>query len=172
MDGFFLVLILPLSLVDELGMGHVWFCRLLCPAGTLEAGLFNLVLKPELRTLISELFLSKLALLLAVLFLCWLSFRFFCLCLCPLGAFYGFFNRISLFRLKWEARDCLDCRVCEKICPQGLKLPEELNSAECIRCLNCLKVCPISGIQLICTFPSTTRFDSSQDSDKPNTVSS
>ena len=155
-----LVLFLPLVLVDNLGQGEVWFCRLLCPAGTLEAGVFNLLLRPELRSLVSLLFYWKLLLLFLLLGLSVVFFRFFCAVFCPLGAIYGFFNRLGLIKLRWETSSCLQCRLCEKVCPLGLKLPEELNSMECIRCLQCLKICPTKGIQIISSGQGSFKIDS------------
>lgn len=166
---FLLVLLLPWLLVDSLGQGKVWFCRLLCPAGTLEAGVFNLALRPELRSLVGQLFYWKLALLLVLIVLSVLFFRFFCVVLCPLGALYGFFNRRGLVRLSWETSACLQCRACENVCPLGLRLPEELNSMECIRCLQCLKVCPINGIQLIPSGSNSSEIDSPPNFTKPKT---
>ncbi len=143
-----LVILLPLLLVDTLGYGKVWFCRLLCPAGTLEAGVFNLALRPELRALVRGLFFLKLGLLGLILFLCLVYFRFFCAVLCPLGAIYGLFNRLGFLKLLWQDDGCLRCGVCEKVCPMGLSIPQELNSPECIRCLHCLSACPNRVIRL------------------------
>lgn len=145
---FSLVFFLPLALTDITGSGKTWFCRLLCPAGTLEAGIFNLLLRPELKSLVGLLFYFKVFILALIIFLCLIYFRFFCVVLCPLGAFYGLWQRISLIKLHWEAQNCFDCRMCEEVCPVGLKIPEELNSAECIRCLQCLKACPSGGLRL------------------------
>ncbi len=143
----FMVILLPLLLVDALGYGKVWFCRLLCPAGTLEAGVFNLFLRPELRSLVAGLFYFKLALLFLILLLCLVYLRFFCVVLCPLGALYGLFNRWGLFRLSLRDEECLRCGLCEKVCPMELRIPQEMNGTECIRCLHCLDVCPSKGIR-------------------------
>ncbi|MBP8815672.1 MAG: 4Fe-4S binding protein, partial [Desulfobulbus sp.] len=62
-----LVIVLPLTLVDSFGLGRPWFCKAVCPAGTLEAGIPMLLLMPELRTLTGWLFAGKLAVLTAVL---------------------------------------------------------------------------------------------------------
>ncbi|WP_457755930.1 4Fe-4S binding protein [Thermodesulfatator indicus] len=156
----FFVILLPALLVSKTGYGKVWFCRLICPAGTFEAGLLNLALRPELAALVKSLFYWKVALLLTILTLCVFYFRFFCKVLCPLGLIYGLFNKVGFFKLKWHEKACLDCDICEKVCPMGLKIPEELNSVECIRCLNCLKGCPAKVIELEFSSILTERFDS------------
>jgi len=45
----FMVILLPLFAVDEYGLGLPWFCKYLCPAGTLEAGIPMLIIQPGLR---------------------------------------------------------------------------------------------------------------------------
>ena len=145
---FLVVLVLPWLISDATGYGKAWFCRLLCPAGTLEAGIFNLLWRPELRPLVGVLFYFKLGLLFFILGASMVYLRFFCVVLCPLGALYGLLQRVGVLRLEFHAEECLDCRACERVCPMGLRIPEELDSAECIRCLNCLKVCPSRGIRL------------------------
>ncbi|HFC97360.1 MAG TPA: 4Fe-4S binding protein [Thermosulfurimonas dismutans] len=148
--GFLLVLVLflPLALRGPTGYGEVWFCRIFCPAGTLEAALPNLLTEPGLRALVGLLFYWKLTVLVLVLLGVILYHRLFCKLFCPLGLIYGFFNRIGLFRLRWEERKCVLCGLCEEVCPMELKIPRELNSVECIRCLNCLNTCPARAISL------------------------
>ena len=148
----FLVLWLPLVLQGEAGYGEVWFCRLFCPAGTLEAGFLNLLIEPQLRTLIGLVFYWK-TFVLGIIFLGSIAyFRFFCKLFCPLGLIYGFFNKVGLFRLRWQEERCIRCGICEKLCPMELKIPKELNSKECIRCLNCLNSCPTRSIVLNTSF--------------------
>ncbi len=153
------VILLPAIMVTQTGYGKPWFCNLICPAGTLEAGLINLSLRDSLRALVGFLFYWKVMLLLAIMVLCVFYFRFFCAVLCPLGALYGLFNRLSLIKLTWRKEDCLDCHLCEKICPLNLKVPEELNGPECIRCLNCLNICPTRVIQLELSLEMAEKFD-------------
>ena len=144
----FLVFLGPLWWIGEIGYGEVWFCKIFCPAGTLEAGLFNLLLDPSLRGLIGVVFYWKLGLLVLILGGAVLYFRFFCKLFCPLGWLYGLFNRIGLFRLRWQESRCIQCGLCERLCPMELKIPKELNSGECIRCLTCLNACPTRSIAL------------------------
>ena len=55
-----MVVILPLFAVDDFGLGSPWFCKYLCPAGTLEAGLPMVWLQPSLRESLGWLFVNKL----------------------------------------------------------------------------------------------------------------
>lgn len=144
----FFVLIFPIAFIGDFGYGTLWYCKYFCPAGTLEAGIINLPLRPELKELVGKLFLIKVFILVIVFVLCIIELRFFCKNLCPLGLMYGLFNRFSIFQLSWSEKTCSACSLCEKVCPMDLAIPKGLNSAECIRCLNCLKVCPTKAINL------------------------
>jgi len=133
------IFILPFFIVDNFGYGMTWFCKYVCPAGTLEAGIPLLLLKPELQGLISILFYNKLSIL--ALFLVWmvLSRRPFCRVLCPLGAIYSLFNRYSVFRMTHDPDKCTLCHACYHDCPMGVKFYEDPNNYDCIRCLKCLQ---------------------------------
>jgi ferredoxin len=140
------VIILPLVIVDEFGIGSTWFCKYICPAGTLEAGIPLMFLRPELQDLIGGLFFNKLTIL--ILLLIWMVFtsRPFCRTLCPLGAIYSLFNKVSLFTMRWDKEACTHCRACETVCPMGVKFYETPNSLECIRCLKCYQACKFDAI--------------------------
>jgi len=133
------VVILPLAVADEFGYGMTWFCKYVCPAGTLEAGLPMMLLKPELQEVIGWLFYSKVIILIG--FLVWMvvSRRPFCRVACPLGAIYSFFNRYSVFRLTYDPERCTHCQSCYHGCPMGVKFYEGSNQKDCIRCLKCLQ---------------------------------
>jgi len=137
-----LVILLPLLLVDSLGLGSPWFCKLICPAGTLEAGVVLALINPGLRSQLGFLFAWKVSLL--VLFLVWmaLSQRPFCRTICPLGTILGFFNRISAFEIKVDLDNCLVCNACQRACPVDIKIYENPASSQCIRCLQCQEICP------------------------------
>jgi polyferredoxin len=134
----FLVFLLPLMVIDEFGYGITWFCKFVCPAGTLEAGIPMMLLKPGLRGLIGMLFYNKLAIL--AIFLVWMvvSTRPFCRVVCPLGAIYSLFNRYSLFQMTHEPDKCTKCGACHENCPMGVKFYETPNHSNCIRCLRCM----------------------------------
>ena len=149
------VIILPFLLVDEFGYGNTWFCSYVCPAGTLEAGIPMMLLKPELQGLVGLLFYNKLAILILFLFWMVVSRRPFCRVACPLGAIYSLFNKISAFRMVHHPEKCTRCQACFNGCPMGIKFYESANQTDCIRCLKCMREscrydaisCEIAGMQ-------------------------
>lgn len=141
-----MVVALPLLIVDEFGYGETWFCKWICPSGTLEAGLPLMLIKPDLRPLIGFMYLWKVGLL--VLFVAWfvVTIRPFCRTVCPLGAFWGLFNKVSLFRMNVDDEKCTLCDKCHKDCPVDIKIYERANSPDCIRCLRCVSSCKFGAI--------------------------
>lgn len=150
----FFVILLPIFIRDEFGFGKTWFCKYICPAGTLGAGIPLLIKNESLRQAVGVLFGWKAAVLMAVIVLSMIIYRPFCKYLCPLGAFYSFFNKFSFYRLTVEKEQCIDCRLCEKTCKMGVEVTKNINSPECIRCGACMEVCPKKCIQRerICNF--------------------
>ena len=145
----FFVVLLPLLLVDEFGTGQPWFCKFICPAGTLEAGIPMLLLQPNLRNTLGLLFLSKLVIM--VVFIIWsvLASRPFCRTTCPLGAFYALFKKVRLVKLRLDQAKCTNCKACHHVCPMGVKFNESPDDAECITCLACMnRACQFDAISL------------------------
>lgn len=141
------VFILPAFWLDDFDMGAPSFCKYICPAGTLEGGLPLIYLKPSLRSQLGWLFTWKAALLVAIILLAVFFKRPFCRWLCPLGAFYGPFNKISIKQISLDKNTCVNCGKCSKVCPMSLKVTEEINSCDCIRCFDCKKACPVKAIE-------------------------
>ncbi len=135
----FFVILLPLMVIDEFGYGITWFCKYVCPAGTLEAGIPMLILQPQLRELAGWLYVNKIIVL--VLFLAIVVFirRPFCRIVCPLGAIYSLFNKVSIFRMVHHPDKCVLCKECYMGCPMGVKFYEGANQPDCIRCLKCMQ---------------------------------
>ena len=140
------VLILPALLRDAYGIGAPYFCKYVCPAGTLEGGIPLLIADPSLRAAAGFLFSWKMAILVAVVVLSVLIYRPFCKYLCPLGAFYGLLNRFSIYHMEVDADKCIGCGKCERVCKMGVCPTKNSNSAECIRCGACTQACPVSAI--------------------------
>lgn len=140
------VLLLPAVLTDAFGIGAPYFCKYVCPAGTLEGGAPLLLGNETLRAAVGFLFSWKMGLLLLTLAGSVLLYRPFCKYLCPLGAIYGLLNRFSAYRMGVEQSACVHCRKCEKACKMGVDVTGDINSAECIRCGACKAVCPTGAI--------------------------
>lgn len=151
---FLFVLILPIVVRDEFGLGKTWFCKYVCPAGTFGAGLPLITLNAPLRNSIGGLFGWKLSILILIIVLSLIIYRPFCKYLCPLGAFYSFFNKFSLYRLEVDKSQCVNCKACERTCKMGVEVTKDINSPECIRCGNCMDACPKSCIHRAKVFPS------------------
>jgi len=135
------VFILPAVVLNAAGFGDTWFCKWICPAGTLEAGLPLVAANADIRSMVGLLFVWKVALLVAFVLWMIVSLRPFCRTICPLGAILGLFNKVSVLRLTVDRHRCLSCGSCSRACPVDLDVPEHPNSPECIRCLKCVKAC-------------------------------
>ncbi len=140
------VIILPMVVLDIVGQGSPWFCKYICPSGTLFAGIPLVSSNPFLRSALGWLFNWKITILVVLILLSIIVFRPFCKYLCPLGAVYGLFNPIALYRFKIDKDKCTDCGACQKVCPLDISVQKTPNSPECIRCGKCKTACPHNAI--------------------------
>nr|WP_308593012.1 4Fe-4S binding protein [uncultured Criibacterium sp.] len=160
------VILMPLLFVNEFGFSSPYFCKLICPSGTFFASFPLLLVKTSLRDAIGLLFFNKLTLLLVFVFLSIKYYRPFCKYICPLGALYGLFNRVSFFRFEVDDKKCTLCKQCERACPMEIKTYQTPNSADCIRCMKCINACKFDA--LISTYPLKDMFKNSSKSEKLN----
>lgn len=142
-----LVFLLPFFWRSELGVGEPFFCKYLCPVGTLEGGVPLVLLQEQLKSAAGFLFRWKFALMALVLLSSVYIHRPFCKYLCPLGAFYALFQKVSVLRLKLDEEKCVSCGKCEKTCPMDVAVTRDPNSAECIRCGACVRACPAGALR-------------------------
>ena len=138
--------ILILLVVLALILAEPTFCKYLCPAGLLEAGLPLTSLNPSFAALRGPLFYEKLVVLVLIVLLTLTIYRPFCKYLCPLGAFYGLFNGVGFYRMAIEESKCVRCGKCAAACPMDVDVVKHPNSPECIRCGRCLDACPTKAI--------------------------
>lgn len=151
-----LVILLPLFAVDATGLGQTWFCKYVCPAGTLEAGIPTVLASESLRSAVGFLYAWKIAILCAVVILSLLISRPFCRYLCPLGAIYGLFNRFALYRYEVDTDLCTGCGACRGACKLDIKVWENPNSIDCVRCGECRDACPTGAIRAVRHFKKKT----------------
>jgi len=134
---------LPLLYAPQLPLPA--FCKYICPAGTLEGavGLLSHPGNASLFGMLGSLFTWKFVLLVGIVTACIFIYRAFCRFLCPLGAIYGLFSRLSLLGIEVEASACTRCGHCVAACPVDIK---EVGDHECIHCGRCKGACPTQAI--------------------------
>ena len=135
------VILLPMFLTNQFGLGAPYFCKLICPAGTLGGALPLLATNEGLRSTIGFLFFWKLSILIVIVALSIFTYRPFCKYICPLGAFYSFFNKIGFYKMEFVQDKCVNCGLCEKSCKMDINVRANPNSLECIRCGACTAAC-------------------------------
>ncbi len=158
------VVIGPLLFTNYLGIGAPYFCKLICPAGTLEGGIPLVLANENLQKAVGWLFTWKTAVLITVLVSSSLIYRPFCKYLCPLGAIYALLNRFSFYQLQIDPDKCTHCGACERVCKMNVRISEHKDTAECIRCGACKEACPHHAIH--------TTFSGGKKSCKKETYSS
>ncbi len=73
--------------------------------------------------------------------------RFFCRFLCPTGALFGLFAKVSIFRIGVSSESgCTKCRRCDAACEGACDPGEVFKAPECVLCMNCFHDCPESVI--------------------------
>lgn len=127
------------------------FCKYLCPSGTL-AGILLALSDTTLFKAMGSRFLWKACVLGVVSLLSVVIFRPFCRYLCPLGAIYAPFNKISLVRLNLDRTACIHCGKCAEACPMAVDPARHPDHTECIRCGKCTEVCPVHALKLSTAF--------------------
>lgn len=142
------VIILPMFVIDITGLGKPWFCKYICPVGTLEGGIPLVLMNKTLRSAIGFLFKWKVTILIAILIFSIIIYRPFCRYICPLGAIYGLFNKISFVSYKVDKSKCTKCGVCQKTCKLNIKVYENPNSMDCIRCGECIEACSVNALKM------------------------
>ena len=140
------VIVLPLAVTNIVGMGDPWFCKYICPSGTLMAGIPLVTMSESLQGAIGGLFSWKVCLLIVTIIIAIWIYRPFCKYICPLGAAYSAFNPIALYRYQVQESACTKCGRCQRACKMDIKVWENPNSPECIRCGDCIKNCPEKAI--------------------------
>lgn len=141
------VLVLPNTATNVIGQGDPWFCKWICPSGTLLGGIPQVLSTPALQASLGFLFSWKMGILILLLVLSSVNYRPFCKYLCPLGALYGLCNPISLYHLEVDEEKCTHCGACSRKCGMGVDVPATPNSPECIRCGDCARVCPHGALK-------------------------
>lgn len=121
------------------------FCKYVCPAGTFGGaiGLLSNPANTDFFGMLGYLFTWKFCVLVVVVVASVFIYRFFCRFICPLGAIYSLFCKISLLGVKLDKNKCIDCGLCIQGCKMDIK---HVGDHECIQCGECISVCPVQAI--------------------------
>ena len=131
-----------------------FICGFLCPFGWFQELLHKIPTRKLSTKRLKPLTYLKYAVLLVMVFLLpaflvndvGMGDPFFCKWLCPLGAFYALFNRVSLFQMKVDKTKCVSCGKCARACKMDVDVTKTPNHAECIRCGMCIRACPPNAV--------------------------
>ncbi|MHC4146027.1 MAG: 4Fe-4S binding protein [Planctomycetota bacterium] len=124
------------------GEEHPLFVCRICPAGALEAAVPNMLGQAFAGEQIAWPNAVKLIILILFLIAIFFMKRPWCRLLCPLGAIFSLFNRVSVFFLRLDADECTHCEQCHKLCEYGIEPEKTPNNLDCVRCLECTKCSP------------------------------
>ena len=141
----YLILLFMVVLLPSVIRLTPFFCKYLCPSGTI-AGLLLAASDKALRSVLGSIFLWKISVLLLILLCSIIIARPFCRYLCPLGAIYSFFNRISLLQLSCDKERCIGCKACHRACDMCVDPSASSCDPECIRCGKCIDACPADAL--------------------------
>ena len=122
------------------------FCKYICPAGSLEAGIPLVAANEKYRGMIGFLFSWKMFILALVLLVCMFCYRSFCRFVCPLGAVYSFFSPVQVVGVKVDPEKCINCDICVNNCLMDIK---KVGDRECIHCGDCIHHCPKDAISWV-----------------------
>jgi polyferredoxin len=142
-----LLLSSPQSTVLQKPRYNLYFCKI-CPTGTLTASLPAKIGRVSGGEIYggSSWFSLRFIILYFFIVLMILSSRPFCRIMCPLGAIYGLTAKVSLSRFKVDKNTCVNCGLCDTVCPVGLDVRKDVGGMECIACGDCIRKCPKNSI--------------------------
>ncbi|MCF7810533.1 FAD-dependent oxidoreductase [bacterium] len=139
----YVVLVVLVIIIPYFTYEH-WFSKL-CPCGALIAAIPWAIWNPNDPTFgapyISALDIGTMYWIkIWILAVCLMAFVFikrpFCRTICPLGATYAMFNKVSFVSLRVKD-SCVDCGRCRELCPMDLYFKTEINTENCIKCMDC-----------------------------------
>ena len=155
----FTVVLLPMLITNDVGMGDPFFCKYLCPQGVLEGAIPLAAVNSGIRAALGALFSWKLGILITVIVLSVLFYRPFCKWLCPLGAFYALLNKVSLLGMKVDKHKCVSCGKCAQVCRMDVDVTKTPDHTECIRCGMCVHACPTKAVSFRYGFGKGEKID-------------
>ncbi len=140
------VWLMGVFITDKTGLSAPHFCKYICPQGILEGGIPLSLANASIRATLGKLFAWKFSILIITIILSIIVYRPFCKWICPLGAFYSLFNKISFYQYHLDNELCINCGKCKRTCKMDVDMSKNQTALECIRCGKCIDVCPTGAI--------------------------
>ncbi|MCK5827139.1 4Fe-4S binding protein [Candidatus Bipolaricaulota bacterium] len=120
------------------------FCKL-CPVASIEASIPYLIMGVSK---VNQPFLVHMGTLAFTLVGMVLISRFWCRYLCPMGALFSLFNRVSFLKLKLDKMKCEKCGACAPACPMGIVPYYQHDNHNCIKCGRCVDACHLGALSM------------------------
>lgn len=60
---------------------------------------------------------------------------------CPMGTMQRSIGG-SKYQLQVDKERCIDCGLCQKVCPMQLSVNEIMEKPDCVKCARCVEACP------------------------------
>ncbi len=121
------------------------FCKI-CPAGFIEAAVPYRI---QHGMVVDTLFIGRIVFFIFLMGIILVISRFWCRSLCPLGAWVGIFNKVSLLKLHVDMEKCDGCGMCADACPMGIDPVQSERSTDCTLCGECVEVCRNNAIEFV-----------------------
>lgn len=93
-------------------------------------------------------FLTTIALTLAIVLLAWRGGRTYCNTICPVGTVLGFVARFSWLKVHFVADKCKNCSLCTKNCKASCidYKQQTVDYSRCVACGNCISKCQFGAL--------------------------
>ena len=121
------------------------FCKYICPAGTFEGAMGMIPKNLSFLSMLGPIFTQKFIIMVIIFLACTFCYRSFCRFLCPLGAIYGFFNKLAVIGVKVDMGRCNNCGACVRFCKMDVK---HVGDHECIHCGQCINHCAQGALSM------------------------
>ncbi len=131
---------LIITLVGSLVMRQFW-CKYLCPLGALSNLVQVVIFTVGSLLLFVVLRIAGVSLSIFWLFLVWGIGGF------VLEAYPTRFAFLPFVRVRRDAQTCIDCKLCDKVCPYDIKVSttEVVRHIDCTMCTDCVMACPVKN---------------------------
>ncbi|MBT4824143.1 4Fe-4S binding protein [Candidatus Woesearchaeota archaeon] len=83
--------------------------------------------------------------LIAILFGISIAPRTWC-SFCPMGTVQNWLGK-GKYTIKFDKSKCIDCGICNKVCPMQLTVNQITHNPDCIKCGRCISACPKKALK-------------------------